>query len=435
MKLIKILLNILLLPCVFLHAEDKLEVNLLNKKKNNNNKLLEQMLKENQKDSLSSSSSSYSFQKPEIRLLDLSLILQTAAGISTAKDSELTQLQTGAHDPRRRGFTFQNGEISLSGIVDPYFKSEMYALFSEAGVELEEAFLTTTSLPWKLELELGYFYTEFGRNNPRHPHLWDFIDQPLTVGRFFGSEGQRASGFRLGGSLPLPWLSEWHVGAQSPTGGLTPSFKTTSSSTVGGRPVVRKETRSLNDMLLLIRWLNGGSVSRNWEFQTGLSAMRGANNSGLDSITTLLGADFVFNWTSSKQKQGYPFLRIEGESAYRNFEAAAGTHNGLIYATDDLKDWVWSLQSTYGFKQHWRVGFRYEKASGKGSSFSQLRSQDSTRSDRERSSAVLTYKGSEFSKTSLQYNFDRADHLTDKNHSSLWLSFEVLIGSHPAHNF
>ena len=374
-------------------------------------------------------------KKVEANYIDLSLILKAAAGASTARDSEITQLQTGFHDPRRRGFTFQAGELSLSGAVDPYFKAEMHANFSESAVELEEAFITTTSLPYNMELEMGYFLTEFGRKNPSHAHTSDFADQSIAKGRMFGGEGQRATGVRLGALLPLSWMSELHFGLQSPTGGLTSSFRSTSATTIGGRPTVSRETHSFADMIALLRWVNGASLTSNWETQLGLSALTGPNSTGSSASTSLLGADLVLRWDSPKQRQGYPFFTLEAEAIHRTFEADAGTQNGLAYSAEDLEDWAWLIEGVYGFAPRWRAGLRYEQAGGEGASFSQLRSLDSERSDRTRISPMLTFRPSEFSKLTLQVNFDDADHLTDNSHTSYWLSTEVLIGKHPAHNF
>jgi hypothetical protein len=425
----------LILGFGWLQAND-LEVDTIEARQKENIQLLEKMLTAQPAPQASTPAYTPSSQTaPTARLLDVSLILKAAAGASTATDDEIVLLQSGSHDPRRRGFTFQAGELSLSGAVDPYFKAEMHANFSESAVELEEAFITTTSLPGRLSLELGYFLTEFGRNNPRHSHEWDFVDQPLVVGRFFGGEGQRASGLRVSGILPLPWLSEWHIGMQSTTGELSPSFRTSSTTTIGDWPTITRDTKSIGDMMTLLRWVNAFPLSSQWETQMGMSAMTGPNSTGNDSKTTLLGADFVLHWSSPKQRQGYPFFRLEAETTQRTFEAASGVKNGLVYASEDLKDWAWLVQGVYGFAPHWIAGLRVEEAGGESSSFSQLRSQDPNRSDRFRLSPIITYKPSEFSKVSLQYNHDQADHLKDQSQSSVWLSMEVLIGSHPAHNF
>jgi hypothetical protein len=56
----------------------------------------------------------------ELRLIDVSFDVLTAVGSSTVGGQTLRDLQGGAHDPNRRGFTFQQGELSLAGAVDPY---------------------------------------------------------------------------------------------------------------------------------------------------------------------------------------------------------------------------------------------------------------------------------------------------------------------------
>jgi hypothetical protein len=156
-----------------------------------------------------------------IRLIDISLDVLTAAGTSTATDSEIRDLQGGAHDPDRRGFTLQQAELSFMGAVDPYLSGETHIIFTTGGVELEEAFLTTQSLPYGLQLEAGHFFTEYGLINPAHPHSWDWIDQPVINSRLFGGDGLRAPGARLGWLTPLPWFSELHVGVQNANEGET----------------------------------------------------------------------------------------------------------------------------------------------------------------------------------------------------------------------
>ncbi|HZY32080.1 MAG TPA: hypothetical protein VFF86_10630, partial [Candidatus Methylomirabilis sp.] len=90
------------------------------------------------------------------RLIDISLDALFAAGASTERDASIRSLQGGDHDPRRRGFTVQNIELSFSGAVDPYFTGEAHIVYlidpevGETRVELEEAFLTTQTLPFGL---------------------------------------------------------------------------------------------------------------------------------------------------------------------------------------------------------------------------------------------------------------------------------------------
>jgi hypothetical protein len=115
--------------------------------------------------------------------LNLSLDGLIAAGGSTSTD--IANLQPGGHDPSQRGFTVQNLEAVFDGAVDPYFKGQANVVLQIApdgstNVELEEAYVTTTSLPAGLQLKAGQFFTDFGRLNPTHPHAWDFVDVPLA---------------------------------------------------------------------------------------------------------------------------------------------------------------------------------------------------------------------------------------------------------------
>ena len=88
--------------------------------------------------------------------MNLSFVGLTDFGWSTEPD--VGSLQLGDHDPRVRGFTIPNAELALDGAVDPYFKgfsNIVYKLDSEGetGVELEEVYFLTTSLPGNLQLK------------------------------------------------------------------------------------------------------------------------------------------------------------------------------------------------------------------------------------------------------------------------------------------
>jgi hypothetical protein len=156
----------------------------------------------------------------------LSLNVMAAAGASTANDALLADLQGGAHDPARRGFTFQQAELALTGAVDPYFRLESYLVFTpEVGVELEEAFAQSTALPAGLLVEGGYFLTEFGRANPRHPHSSAWLDRPVAWTRILSGDGLRGAGARVEWRIPTPWLSSFHVGAQNADDDTMISFR------------------------------------------------------------------------------------------------------------------------------------------------------------------------------------------------------------------
>ena len=74
--------------------------------------------------------------------MNIGFVSLVDAGWTSADD--VAALQPGDHDPRSRGFTLPNTEITFDGAVDPYFKgfaNIVYKIDSEGetGVELEEA--------------------------------------------------------------------------------------------------------------------------------------------------------------------------------------------------------------------------------------------------------------------------------------------------------
>jgi hypothetical protein len=113
-------------------------------------------------------------------------------------------LQTGGHDPDHSGFTLRQVELAAGASVDPYARFDVDLVFKE-GVEVEEAYITTLSLPFSLQARVGDMFTHLGRQNEKHPHAWSFVDQPLVYGKFLGEDGQHLKGAELSWLSPLPW--------------------------------------------------------------------------------------------------------------------------------------------------------------------------------------------------------------------------------------
>src|SRR5438552_11284180 len=113
--------------------------------------------------------------------MNISLDGLFALAYSSAGD--LHNIEVGDHDPQQRGFNARNTELAFDGAVDPYFEGFANIVFkldndNETEVEVEEAFMQTTNLPFNLQLKGGQFFAAFGRLNPTHPHTWDFVDTP-----------------------------------------------------------------------------------------------------------------------------------------------------------------------------------------------------------------------------------------------------------------
>jgi hypothetical protein len=382
------------------------------------------------------------------RLVDLSFVGNAAVGSSTAEEEDLLFLEGGDHDPRKRGFTLQQGELSLLGAVDPYLRGEAHLIYfidpeGESRLEVEEIFLTTQTLPYGLELELGQFFTEFGRQNPLHPHAWHWLDQPVILSRLFGEDGMRGPGARLGWLMPLPWFSELHAGVQNASGETMVSFLASddvfespfgAGAGLAGRPFAERPVQRLDDLVYLLRWQQSFDPFESTAVAIGTSALLGPNSTGADGATRILGTDLVAKWRPGGPG-GWPFLLLEAELARRDYRADGDRALGL--RSETLQDWGGYVQALYGFLRRFAAGARFEYASGSGASrIPGGRAADPFRADRTRLAPLVVFYPSEFSRIRLQYNFDRADFLVRRHSAhSLWLGLEISLGAHGAHAF
>ncbi len=282
---------------------------------------------------------------PSVRFIDISLIGDFALGFSSQENDSLANLQNGLHDPRRTGFSVTGLELSFSGAVDPYFYAEAHVNLSH-GAELEEAFITSQSLPWGLQLEAGQFYTEFGILNPQHPHSWSWMDAPVIQTRLMGEHGMNSPGLRLGWLLPVPWFSELHFGVQNPDGEFMKSFLGASEEgghahshgseeemPIGGYDTISREAKGSADMAYLIRWVNSVDLTETLVGRLGFSGMAGPNSTGPSGHTVLYGADLYFKWRPETNHRGFPYIIWQSEFMRREYTVQKMPDNGRLANT------------------------------------------------------------------------------------------------------
>ncbi|MGQ0646383.1 MAG: hypothetical protein ACT4P7_02360 [Gemmatimonadaceae bacterium] len=366
--------------------------------------------------------------------MNLGFVALTDAGWSTEPD--VASLQVGDHDPRVRGFTIPNTELTLDGAVDPYFKGFANLVFKlnaegETGVELEEAYALTTSLPANLQLKVGQFFTEFGRQNMQHPHSWSFVDQPLALNRMFGPEGLRSQGARLSWLAPTSWYTEAMVSVANSAGGTTFSFRSPESSEIHGGGVVERGVSGVPDVLIVPRLATSFELTGTQTLLLGTSAAFGPNNSGPDTQTQIYGADVYWKWKSARAQQGFPFVSWQSEALVRRYDAAArvaADDPEATLAAETLRDRGAYSELLWGIKPRIVAGLRGDFASGDDGAFDAL-----SRADRYRVSPNLTWYPTEFSKFRVQYNYDHRARIGGDH--SLWFQFEFLLGAHATHKF
>jgi hypothetical protein len=360
-----------------------------------------------------------------------------ALAYSSARD--LDHIEVGDHDPQQRGFNARNIELAFDGAVDPYFEGFANIVFkldndNETQVEVEEAFMQTTSLPFNLQLKGGQFFAAFGRLNPTHPHTWDFADTPLVNGLFLGPDGLRGVGAQASWTLPLPWYSQLIFASQNGRGSTGFSFRNPGDNGMFfDRITTDREVRGLQDFVWIPRFENSFNLSETQTVLAGVSGAFGSNETGANSRTQIYGADLLYKWKSARAEGGFPFVKWQTEFMYRRFEAGHGADDSFPVA-ETFHDWGLYSQVLWGFKKGWVVGIRGDYVHMENSEFTD----DLDRQSRSRISANLTWYPTEFSKLRLQYNHDFLEEnffLSEREVDSLFLQFEFILGAHGAHKF
>src|SRR5438045_6725510 len=99
-------------------------------------------------------------------------------------------------------------EASFQAVVDPYARADFFISFGEQGVDLEEGFVTFTSLPGGLLTRVGKMRAAFGKVNSLHNHVLPWADRPLVTYNLVGGEdGIDDAGVSVQRILPAPkWL-------------------------------------------------------------------------------------------------------------------------------------------------------------------------------------------------------------------------------------
>lgn len=324
--------------------------------------------------------------------------------------SEPKSLSTGGHDPARNGFNLQQLEMHLASSVDPYLHFEANIVYGQFGVEVEEAYAETLSLPAGLQIKAGQFLTAFGRANPTHPHTWSFTDQVLMVGKFFGSEGNRGLGVQLGWLTPLPWFTELKLSATDATGACC------ARSWLGSQNL---PVRQPGDVLYTLTGKSFVPLDDDWSVTLGLSAQTGPHATGNNNRSEVAAADMYVRFRPAGDPQRRS-LSLQVEHAVRARQLpyrALVDHAGYAQLVG-----VFALRWETGLRTEWTTGLPDDPLDPQWTA------------SRQRHTAQLTFYPSHFSRVRFQVSMDRPAWLDRPVYGAV-LALETLIGEHGAHNF
>lgn len=150
-------------------------------------------------------------------LFDFGLVADFVGNLTS---NRVEREQAGTFAGRENRVFPREVELNLYGQIDPYafgvLRIEAAEEFEDGeraiAVNLADAYLTLTALPFGIQLKGGFMRTRFGLLNEFHREALPQTDQPNVLTRFFGEEGLRESGAELSWVAPLPVFLEGIVG-------------------------------------------------------------------------------------------------------------------------------------------------------------------------------------------------------------------------------
>jgi hypothetical protein len=291
-------------------------------------------------------------------------------------------------------------EVSFQAVVDPYIRADFFVSFGrdeetkKYGVNVEEGYLTTLSLPYKLQLKAGKFKQAVGRINPVHAHSLPFIDMPNAYVNYFG-EGLNDEGLSLSWLLPnKKFYQEFIVQATS------------------GREESPSFMRSENNRFIYLGHLkNFFTLNDNATLELGLTGISGPNDSA--RVTNMGTVDLTYKW-KPVQMNTYKSLTWQTEFYYSNaaYTATESRSSIGLYSFVD-----------YQIAKRWFLTGRYDYA----------QKPFDKKIIEQAYSLTAGWDATEFSK--IEFEVKTTDDNLQSRYYQAWLRWIFVIGAHGAHQY
>jgi len=325
------------------------------------------------------------------------------------------------HSLGEKGFSLGHSEIVMSSNIDDKFYGQLTAALhahdGETNIELEEAFIQTLGLGHGLTAKFGRFFSEIGYLNQQHPHAWDFADAPLIYRGIFADQ-YNDDGLQLSWIAPTPFYL--NIGAEFLKGGHYPSSG--EQSGVGAYTLFAKA---------------GDDFNRENSWQLGFSywkASKVKERPIMDMMffgkSQIMGANAVWKYAPNGNPKAQNF-KLQMEFFEQRDDGNYGEESiAPIYKNRHRGGYV---QAVYQFIPQWRIGLRYDRVeSSYTDNGTTPQCCEFGKQTAHRSSIMLDWSNSEFSRLRLQFNRDYSNKEPD---NQLFLQYVHSLGSHGAHSF
>jgi hypothetical protein len=299
-------------------------------------------------------------------------------------------------------------EIAFQSVVDPFARADFFLSASPEGLEVEEGFVTFTSLPAGLLLKAGKMRASFGKVNTLHTHAMPTGDRPLVTENLVGGEegisdsGVSVSKLIMNPAVYLEAIGEVYRGESE----VFQASRRSKLNYVGRLRAFRDLTEGTN-------------------LDVGTSFAFGPTNlvesldppfapTALDLNKRLVGVDATFRYRPLRRAIYRRFL-ARTELLWSRQDLPAGLERQHAFGFYGLGE--------YQFARRWYAGARYDQSE---------RVLDSSLQDRG-GSLFLTFWPSEFSQIRVQYR--RTNFAEGRRANDVLFQFRFGIGAHAAHVF
>lgn len=333
----------------------------------------------------------------------------------------------GEAEGAERGFALQEAELALSANIDDWFygglTTAMHQHDGETAVEVEEAFIETTSLGSGFTVKAGKFFSGFGYLNAQHPHSWDFVNTALVYAALMGNQiGD--SGVQVRWVAPTDLFLE--LGAEALRGASYPGSG--------------YEKNGAGARTLFVRV--GGDIGASNSWRVGLSRYatdaveRGADSGfAFDGSVNVTGIDVVWKW-APQGNTTQQNLKVQFEALRRTEDGSVTDVAGSTSADYDGTQSGWYLQAAYQFIPQWRVAARFDRLKADNNvsdtTLGDAAGLNNESHDPSRVTLGVDYSHSEYSRIRAQYSIDKSYPKTD---NQFMVQYLMSIGAHGAHQF
>jgi len=312
-------------------------------------------------------------------------------------------------------------ELNASASVDPFAKGWVVingsadADTGETSLDVEEAALQTTSLPWDLTLTAGQFFGEFGRLSYIHDHELPFVNRPLVLDEYVGGES-KTPGVQLSWLLPI----EHYVNL---TAGMGTQF--------GDSPDAIGSYRSMGAVNYFGRLSTYFDLSPDWQLEGGASWLVNPDTGNVNGetapngMTTLtatrrlvLDGDLKLSYVPLRNNQFQSFT-WGNEVLYSDNQYLANNGGGNFNETVG----AWGMYSylTYKWSRNWSGGFLFEYTQNNQENAAQTYGY----------SPYLTWAISHWNQLRLQYTHTQPNAATgNQPNDAVYLQWVWIIGAH-----